>query len=152
MAGINLPGSSSNRLDGPAGIFVDINFDLYVADSTNSRIQLFHLGELNGTKIVMKGLTSPLKDPRGVVIDGDGYLYIVDSSPNSRIVGEGPDGFRCLVECLVSGPGPNHLNSPQKLLVSIVLEICLLPIKIIIEFKSFSYKIISAVIIIHLSI
>ena len=34
--------------DRPHGIFVDINFTLYVADHTNSRVQRFALGEVNG--------------------------------------------------------------------------------------------------------
>ncbi|UJR18997.1 hypothetical protein I4U23_022127 [Adineta vaga] len=48
VAGIGYAGSGSSMLYYPWGIFVDINFDLYVADSYNNRIQLFRSGQLNG--------------------------------------------------------------------------------------------------------
>jgi len=41
-AGTGSSGSTSNQLKNPSGIFVDINFDLYVADSQNNRIQLLN--------------------------------------------------------------------------------------------------------------
>ena len=39
VAGTGCEGSTSNMLSGPRGIFVDTNFDLYVADTWNHRIQ-----------------------------------------------------------------------------------------------------------------
>jgi hypothetical protein len=39
-----------------------------------------------------------LNGPTGIVLDADGYLFIVDTN-NHRIVGSGPDGFRCVVGC-----------------------------------------------------
>ncbi|UJR19400.1 hypothetical protein I4U23_022530 [Adineta vaga] len=39
IAGTGSQGSQSNQLNGPWGIFVDIHFDLYVADAKNNRIQ-----------------------------------------------------------------------------------------------------------------
>jgi hypothetical protein len=50
-AGTGCIGSSSNMLYQPHGIFVDISFDLYVADSGNNRIQLFRPGQLNATSV-----------------------------------------------------------------------------------------------------
>jgi DNA-binding beta-propeller fold protein YncE len=114
VAGNGGMGSMPSQLDNPTGIFVDINFDLYVADTKNNRIQLFHLGDVNGTTIVTKGLTKPLTEPTGIVLDGNGYLFIVDNG-NHRIVASGPDGFRCLVGCRIRGSGPNHLNRPLAL-------------------------------------
>ncbi|CAF1405701.1 unnamed protein product [Adineta ricciae] len=51
VAGTGWTGSAPNELDGPKGIFVDTNLDLYVADSENNRIQLFPLNEKNGKTV-----------------------------------------------------------------------------------------------------
>ncbi|UJR17130.1 hypothetical protein I4U23_004026 [Adineta vaga] len=51
VAGNVSSGSASNQLRGPCGIFVDTNFDLYVADYFNDRIQLFRLGQSNGITV-----------------------------------------------------------------------------------------------------
>jgi hypothetical protein len=113
VAGTGSYGSLSNMLNGPRGIFVDINFDLYVADFNNDRIQLFKLGELNATTLVGTGASSDitLNQPSGIVLDADKYLFIVDRS-NRRIVGQGPNGFRCLVGCSGSGSASNELDGP----------------------------------------
>ena len=92
-AGTGCSGSASNMLDEPFGIFVTTSLDLYVADSRNDRIQLFRRGETNGTTVAgnrSSGTTFPLRRPTGVVLDADGYLFIVDSG-NNRIVGSGPE-------------------------------------------------------------
>jgi hypothetical protein len=117
VAGTGVQGSTSNMLYLPRGIFVDINFDLYVADCYNNRIQLFSLGQLNATTIAGNESTSPtitLYHPSGIVLDGDNYLFIVDQG-NNRIVGSGPNGFRCLVGCSGSGSASDQLNNPWSL-------------------------------------
>ncbi|CAM4847397.1 unnamed protein product, partial [Rotaria magnacalcarata] len=117
VAGTGCSGSLLNMLDSPTGIFVDTNFNLYVADSNNNRIQLFQPGNLNGTTLAGQGApeTIVLNNPTDVVLDGDGYLFIVDSG-NNRIVGSGPNGFRCIVGCSGAwGSGPNQLNGPQRI-------------------------------------
>ena len=55
VAGTGCPGSAANMLYFPRGIFVDINFDLYVADCYNNRIQLFHLGQSIGLTVAGNG-------------------------------------------------------------------------------------------------
>ena len=67
---------------------------------------------MNATTAAGNGTPSTiiLNLPTGVALDGDEYLFIVDSGGN-RIVGSGPNGFRCIVGCLVS----NQLNGPQSL-------------------------------------
>ncbi|CAF4539109.1 unnamed protein product, partial [Rotaria socialis] len=117
VAGTGCPGFMLDMLDYPLGIFIDDNFNVYVADSNNNRIQLFQPGELNGT--IMAGNGAPetviLNYPTDVVLDADGYLFIVDSG-NNRIVGSGPNGFRCIVGCSgASGSGPTQLNGPQSI-------------------------------------
>jgi hypothetical protein len=116
VAGTGCPGSVSNMLHSPYGIFVSTNFDLYVADCGNDRVQLFPSGQLNGTTVARNGApgTIPLNCPTAVVLDGDNYLFIVDSY-NNRIVGPGPNGFRCLVGCSGSGSASNQLSDPQSM-------------------------------------
>ncbi|CAF3960926.1 unnamed protein product [Adineta steineri] len=113
VAGTGCPGSISNMLYNPRGIFVNTNLDLYIADYTNNRIQLYQSGQLSGTTVT--GVTSStttitLYQPTGIVLDTDNYLFIVDRG-YQRIVGEGPNGFRCIIGC--SGSSLNQLNSPQ---------------------------------------
>jgi hypothetical protein len=101
-------------LNAPWGIFVDTNFDLYVADTDNHRIQLFKPGELDATTLV--GATVPgtieLGGPTGILLDADKYLFILERY-NHRIVGQGPHGFRCLVGCSGSfGSESNQLKKP----------------------------------------
>jgi hypothetical protein len=118
VAGIGCAGSSSYMLSHPQGIFVDINFDLYVADCGNNRIQLFQSGQLNATTVAGNEssiTTITLKCPSGIVLDADKYLFIVDSG-NNRIVGSGPNGFRCIIGCSgSSGSAANQLYTPQSM-------------------------------------
>jgi hypothetical protein len=116
-AGTGSPGSAFNELNQPAGIFVDVNLDLYVADCRNNRIQLFQSGELNG--IIVAGSTSPnptinLNCPTGIVLDAEKYVFIVDSG-NDRVVGSGLNGFRCVVGCYGEGAQSNRLSVPFSL-------------------------------------
>jgi hypothetical protein len=117
VAGTGSLGAAFNELNQPWGIFVDVNFDLYVADFGNHRVQLFQSGESNG--ITVAGSTSPnptinLMYPTGIVLDAEKYLFILDHL-NHRIVGSGLNGFRCLVGCYGKGSQSNRLNQPFSL-------------------------------------
>jgi hypothetical protein len=114
VAGTGCAGSASNMLLYQYGIFVDINFNLYVADYGNSRIQFFPPGQSNATTVAGYGAsgTITLSYPTDVILDADGYLFIVDYG-SSRIVGSGPTGFRCVVGCSGSGSSANQLANPQ---------------------------------------
>ena len=101
IAGTGVLGSQSDMLNNPCGIFVDINLDLYVADSGNNRIQLFRLNQRNGITVAGKGsssVTIKLIYPTGIVLDGDRHLFIVDRG-NHRIIGSDENGFRCICGC-----------------------------------------------------
>ncbi len=117
-AGTGISGSNSTMLSQPIGIFVDINFDLYVADCVNNRIQLFQKGQLNATTVAGKNSSiNPIKlsCPTSIVLDADKYLFITERF-NNRIVRTGPDGFRCLVGCCCgSGSASNQLSNPRSL-------------------------------------
>ena len=106
-------GSTSTTLYQPHGIFVDINFDLYVADGKNHRIQLFRLGQSNGTTVAGNGAsnTISLSWPAAVLLDADKYLFILEEV-NHRIVRSGPNGFRCIVGCSGSGSSAHQLRNP----------------------------------------
>jgi len=117
VAGTGSAGTASNMLSYPNGIFVDTNFDLYVADRNNHRIQLFRLGQTNG--ITVAGNTSPnltisLSYPTNVILDGNKYLFITDSN-NHRIIGSDENGFRCIVACSGQGSTSNQLNVPRSI-------------------------------------
>ncbi len=118
VAGTGVAGSTSYMLDYPFGIFVNINFDLYVADCSNNRIQLFQSGQLSGTTVAGNKSSNPtitLNCPTGIVLDADNNLFIADCY-NNRIVGSGTNGFRCLVGCSGSfGSASNQLYGPVTL-------------------------------------
>ena len=94
-----------------------INNLIQLVDQNNNRIQLFRSGELNATTVAGVGssnITITLNSPSGVVLDADKYLFIVDQD-NNRIVGSGPNGFRCLVGCSGGGSASNQLYYPQSM-------------------------------------
>ena len=99
VAGNGTGGFLPNMLQGPWGIFVDTNFTLYVADFDNSRIQRFSPDDWNGTTVAGSVPTIVLSYPTCVILDADGFLFIVDND-NNRIVASDSYGFRCLVGCL----------------------------------------------------
>ena len=114
VAGTGCPGYLSHLLNIPQGIFVTTNSDLYVADSTNNRIQFFRFGETTAATVAGNGSsgTISLLYPSDVVLDADGYLFIVDQNQN-RVVGSNQYGFRCLVGCSGSaGARPDQFGSP----------------------------------------
>ncbi|CAF4102981.1 unnamed protein product, partial [Adineta steineri] len=121
-AGTECSGSTSNTLSNPRGIFVDTNLNLYVADCGNDRVQLFLSGQVTATTVAGSTATGTISldcpsdvalDFEDVALDGGGYLFIVDSN-NNRIIGSGPNGFRCIIACAsTSGSASNQLSSPS---------------------------------------
>ena len=98
----------------PWGIFVDINLDLYVADRDNNRIQLFRLNQRNGITVAGKEsseVTIELKEPTGIVLDGDQHLFIVDNG-NHRIIRSDENGFHCIFGCFGEGATNDKLSYP----------------------------------------
>ena len=117
VAGTGCYGSTSDMLASPVGIFVDRNLSMYVADSENNRIQHFVYGSFNATTLAGDGApgTINLDYPTDVVLDGNGYLFIVDYN-NHRIVGSGVHGFRCVAGCTnTTGPASNQLAYPSSM-------------------------------------
>ncbi|CAF0937319.1 unnamed protein product [Adineta steineri] len=116
-AGTGIRGYGLDELWGPRGIFVHVNLDLYVANCGNDQVLLFQSGESNG--IIVAGSLSlnstiTLVCPSEIILDAEKYLIIMDQE-NSRIVGTGLNGFRCLVGCYGRGSQSNQLNYPFSL-------------------------------------
>jgi DNA-binding beta-propeller fold protein YncE len=110
-------GSTLDLLSSPHGIFVHIDFSLYVADWGNDRIQHFQFGQTYGTTVASNvgAGNIGLKRPSGIVIDEDGYLFIVDHE-HHRTVRSGSNGFQCLVGCSKKdGSGSDQLHFPLTL-------------------------------------
>nr|ACD54804.1 NHL repeat containing protein-like protein [Adineta vaga] len=107
-------GSGLNVLNQPYGIFIDIEFKLYLADSVNHRIIKFLPGQSTGIVVAGTSATGSitLNEPRGVILDGNGYVYIADYG-NHRILGSEPNGFQCIISRSRVGSASNQLNYPQ---------------------------------------
>ncbi|CAF4138767.1 unnamed protein product, partial [Adineta steineri] len=115
VAGTGTAGSAANMLNLPYGLFVDVDINLYVADCSNNRVQLFPLGQSNGITVAGSGAPSTitLSCPNGITLDANGYLFIVDQN-NQRVIGSGPYGFRCLFGCTsVVGSASTQLYYPR---------------------------------------
>jgi hypothetical protein len=77
--------TNATMLNYPRGIFVDTEFRLFVADTGNHRIQRFEWNSTDGTTIAGNS-SSPaitLIYPLDVILDSDGYLFIVAAGPGS---------------------------------------------------------------------
>ena len=106
-------GPASNELSRPWGIFVDTNFDLYVAENLNHQIQLFRQGDLNGEKVAGNGKPQGLflNSPTDVILDAEGLLYVADNK-HDRVIRLQYDSFQCVVGCSGrKGSGPNELRN-----------------------------------------
>ena len=117
VAGTGCAGSAFNQLYYPGGMFVRSNFDLYVADINNNRIQRFSAGQMTASTLAGDGAagTINLNQPMDVVLDGDDNMFIVDTN-NHRIVRSGPNGYQCVAGCTnTSGPASNQLTRPQSM-------------------------------------
>jgi uncharacterized protein (TIGR03663 family) len=86
------PGSGPGQLNEPRGLASDSRGNLYVADTKNSRIQVF---DSNGQFLRVIGVPGSgdgqLKEPCGVAVDADGTVIVADTW-NHRIARFKPDG------------------------------------------------------------
>lgn len=115
VAGTGASGNTSNMLHEPRGIYVRDNGDFYVADCGNDRVQYFQEGQQNATTVLGAGSTQEhiiLDCPSSIILDGNGYLYLIDMKQH-RVIGSNSYGFRCILGCLGQGNDPSHLNHPS---------------------------------------
>ncbi len=116
IAGNVSNGSNSYMLSSPRGIFVDLNFDLYVADCGNNRVQRFHPDQFNATTVAGNDSVGnfTLYCPTAVVLDADKNLFIVDNG-NNRIIQVTPNNSQCVVGCFGNGSSSSQLSHPTTL-------------------------------------
>jgi sugar lactone lactonase YvrE len=77
---IGKPGGARGQFSAPAGLAVDREGNLYVADSGNHRIQKFDGdGHFLGTFGSAGGNEGQFNEPWGVAVDGEGNIYVADS-------------------------------------------------------------------------
>ena len=78
-------GSGDGQFNGPAGIAVDSNGNIYVADGNNNRIQMF---SSDGTFITQWGSygsgDGQFMQPTSITVDSSNNIYVVDKN-NNRI-------------------------------------------------------------------
>ena len=121
VAGTGTAGPALWELNTPSQVFVDDDRTMYIADSSNHRIQKWIYGACSGVTVAGTGIpgttASQLKYPLAVVVDSNQYMYITDLF-NHRIQRWAPGA--CAGECLVgcsgsSGIGSNQLLNPQSM-------------------------------------
>lgn len=81
--------TAPSPLQGPMDLFVDKQDKIYVADTGNNRIVIFHANGKFEKNITVE--QSMLSKPQGVYVDESGHLYIADTG-NRRIVKVDQDG------------------------------------------------------------
>ena len=81
-------GSNSTQLNGPMGLKIDSNLNMYVVDCLNNRVQMFCYNSLVGVTIAGTGVAgngpTQLNAPRGIAFDSTMNMYIGDPV-NQRI-------------------------------------------------------------------
>lgn len=86
------PGTKSGQLDQPRGATIDKQGNLYVADMTNNRIEVFGPDGKSLRTIGSVGSgEGQFQEPRGIAVDSQGNLYVADTW-NARVQKFGPSG------------------------------------------------------------
>jgi len=78
-------GVGKGKFDSPAGIAVDFNGNILVADTGNGRIQKF---SPSGTFVTSVAAT----DPHGIAVDHAGNIYVAEIGSKHRVLKLGSDG------------------------------------------------------------
>jgi DNA-binding beta-propeller fold protein YncE len=85
-------GVGKGQFDAPTGIATDVNGNILVADTGNSRIEKFSPSGTFLSTLGVKGNDEvQLAAPNGIAIDGDGNIYVADVGSH-RILKLGVDG------------------------------------------------------------
>ncbi|CAF1424240.1 unnamed protein product [Adineta steineri] len=125
-AGGNRQGNALNQLSGPNAVYYDHLYtsSLYVADTGNNRVLKFSSGSTKATNgtVVAGGNgagsgANQLKNPRSILVDSNGTLYISDGDNNrvQRWLKNAKSGTT-IVGGGTSGKASNQLNWPEQIL------------------------------------
>ncbi|CAF3956737.1 unnamed protein product [Rotaria magnacalcarata] len=83
-------GSSSFDLNLPSSVYVDSSYNIYLTDTGNHRIQLWHNGASSGTTVAGTGTSgntsTQLYNPRNVTMDSSSNMLYVADTDNHRIM------------------------------------------------------------------
>jgi len=117
-------GSAANQLSGPAGIFVDGNGNVYVADDANNRVQKWASGATSGITVAGQNngtagsAANQLSGPAGIFVDGNGNVYVADVF-NNRVQkwAAGATSGSTVAGGNGSGNNLNQLNAPMGIYV-----------------------------------
>lgn len=86
-------GIDNMQFSGPKDIFIDNNATIYIADTSNNRVQKFKIDSATSTIIGETGsIQYALTLPQGVALDESDNVYIADTS-NNRVVIFNKDGL-----------------------------------------------------------
>lgn len=126
VAGTGVAGSAANQLNKPAAVLVDGSGNLYVADTSNNRVQKFPPGSTEltgGTTVAGTGVpgaaANQLYKPTALALDASGNLYVAD--PGNNRVQKFPSGSTSSTNATTvagsaagtGGSASNALNGPQ---------------------------------------
>ncbi len=120
-------GSGANQLSFPTGITVDSNGNLYIVDTLNARIMLWHPNSTSGTMIAGTGTAGSdsfsLNYPFGILLDEDNsYIYVGDTSNNRiqrfSLLGGSPNNGTTVAGGNGAGAANNQLLSPIGIYIS----------------------------------
>lgn len=114
--------SSTNKISGSAGVWVDNSGDIYVSDTVNGRIVAFSRSFPDGRTVAggngNGNGNNQLNKPAGICMDAFGNLFVADVA-NSRIVRFAPGstvGFP-VAGGNGNGNGANQLSNPRDIWV-----------------------------------
>ena len=115
VAGTGISGSSAMQLSFPESVFVDeATGDLYVADTANTRIQLWARNATSG--VTVSAAQGDLGDVYGIRLDNRCYIYVSDAV-NSRVM-RWPLNYTANGTTVAGGTlgsGPWSLDTPRQL-------------------------------------
>ncbi len=114
-------GSEPGQMEGPVGVALDVEGNVYVVDSGNSRIQKFDArGALVGSVGEAGGETGQFNQPSDIAVDAAGNVYVADTwnhriqkfAPDLSFVAQWGKPTRDLIN-----PGPDEMWGPRGIAV-----------------------------------